>query len=73
VKIDYYDLGGKLLKTQIIKGITLMDKDSDRWAATSREMLNHQTRHKSMFVADSARAGVSVPESTFTLRNLERE
>jgi hypothetical protein len=73
VKIDYYDLSGKLLKTQLIKGITLMDKDADRWAATSREMLNHQTRHKSMFVADSAKAGVVVPESTFTLRNLERE
>jgi len=73
VKIDYYDLAGKLLKTQLIKGITLMDKEHDRWAATSREMLNHQTRHKSMFVANSAKAGVTVPDTTFTLRNLERE
>jgi hypothetical protein len=73
VKIVYYDLGGKLLKTQSIKGITLMDKDDDRWAATSREMVNHQTKHKSTFVANSAKAGVTVPSTTFTLRNLESE
>lgn len=73
VKIDYYDLGGKLLKTQSIKGITLMDKDDGRWAASFREMTNHQTRHKSTFVANSAKAGVAVPAATFTLRNLESE
>ena len=73
VKIDYYDLVGNLLKTQLIKGITLMEKDKDRWAATSREMINHQTEHKSIFVATSATAGVDLPDATFTLRNLERE
>lgn len=73
VKIDYYDLAGKQLKTQLIKGITLMDKEMDRWAATSREMINHQTEHKSIFVATSANAGIKLPDATFTLRNLERE
>ena len=73
VKIDYYDLGGKLLKTQMIKGITLMDKDDSRWAATVREMVNHQTKHKSTFVANSAKAGVTIPATTFTLRHLESE
>ncbi len=73
VKIDYYDLSGKLLKTQTVKGITLMDKENGRWAATQRDMLNHQTRHRSSFVANSARAGIAIPESTFTLRNLESE
>jgi hypothetical protein len=73
VKIDYYDLGGKLLKTQSIKGITLMDKGDDRWAATFREMRNHQTKHRSTFVANSAKAGLAVPDSTFSLRNLESE
>ena len=73
VKIDYYDLTGKLLKTQFIKGITLMDKDNGRWAATSREMFNRQTNHKSSFLANSAKADISVPEATFTLRNLESE
>jgi hypothetical protein len=73
VKIDYYDLAGKLLKTQLIKGITLMDKEKDRWAATSREMINYQTEHKSIFIATSANAGIKVADATFTLRNLERE
>lgn len=73
VKIDYYDLSGKLLKTQNIKGITLMDKENGRWAATTREMVNHQTNHKSTFLANSARAGIAIPATTFTLRNLESE
>lgn len=73
VKIDYYDLAGKLLKTQFVKGISLMDKENGRWAAQLREMVNHQTRHKSTFVADTAKAGHPIPDSTFTLRTLERE
>lgn len=73
VKIDYYDLAGALLKTQLVKGITQMGKDGSRWAATSREMVNHQTRHRSAFVANAAKADIAIPESTFTLRNLERE
>lgn len=73
VKIDYYDLSGKLLKTQHVKGITLMDKENDRWAAGTREMVNHQTKHKSTFLANSAKAGIAIPETTFSLRNLESE
>ncbi len=73
VKIDYYDLKDKLLKTQIIKGIILMDKENDRWAASVREMSNHQSKHKSTFVANSAKADITIPKDTFTLRNLEIE
>lgn len=73
VKIDYYDLSGRLLKTQLVKDIRLMDKAADRWAANVREMVNHQTGHRSTFVATSARAGVDIPERTFTLRHLEAE
>lgn len=73
VKIDYYDLSGKLLKTQLVKGVTLMDKEQGRWAASLREMRNHQTGHKSTFVANAAKAGIVIPDATFTSRHLESE
>jgi len=50
-----------------------MDKENGRWAATSREMINHQTNHKTAFLANSAKADIVIPEATFTLRNLESE
>jgi hypothetical protein len=73
LKTEYYDLAGNLLKTQNVRDIILVDKENRRWVANYREMINHQSRHKTLFVADRHTTDVSVNNQTFSLRNLEKE
>lgn len=72
-KVEYYDLSNKLLKTQSIRNIILVDRDHNRWVANYREMTNHQNGHKTLFVADKYSTEVVITNKTFSLRNLETE
>ena len=71
-KVEYYDLAGRLLKTQLIGGHTLVEPDTQRWFAKSREMTNHQSGHRTTIDAEKADA-VAIPDDLFTTRYLERE
>lgn len=73
VKTEYYDVTGRLLKTQIVRGITLVDPEVHRWAPKYKEMVNHQTGHKTVVTADSYTTATKVTPDTYTLRALERE
>jgi hypothetical protein len=73
VKTVYYDVTGRLLKTQIVRGITLVDPEVHRWAPTYKEMVNHQTGHKTIVTADSYTTATKITPDTYTLRALERE
>ena len=72
-KVEYYDLAGRLLKTQSISGHQLVDPDTQRWFALRREMINHQTGHKTILVFERIETGVPAADDLFTTRNLERE
>jgi len=72
-RVEYYDLSGRLLKTQLVTGHKLVEPDTHRWMALRREMTNQQTGHKTVFTFDTVEAGVSVPPDLFTTRYLERE
>lgn len=73
VKVEYYDLAGRLLKTQMIGKHTLVEPDKQRWFALHREMINHQTGHKTVLNFDRAESGVPVADELFTTRYVERE
>jgi hypothetical protein len=73
VKTEYYDVAGRLLKTQIVRGITLVEPQANRWAPTYKEMVNHQTGHKTIVNADSYTTDAKITPQTFTLRALERD
>lgn len=73
LKTVFYDVTGRLLKTQTVKGLVLIDADTNRWAATYKEMLNNQTNHRTIAVAESHTTDVKVTDSTFSLRALERD
>lgn len=73
VKTEYYDVSGRLLKTQIVRGITLVEPEAHRWAPKYKEMVNHQTGHKTIVNADSYTTDAKVTPDTFTLRALERD
>jgi hypothetical protein len=73
VKTEYYDVTGRLLKTQLVRGITLVDAEAQRWAPKYKEMVNHQTNHKTIVNADSYTTDTKVTADTYTLRALERD
>ncbi|MGH8536354.1 MAG: outer membrane lipoprotein-sorting protein [Gammaproteobacteria bacterium] len=72
-KVEYSDLSGRLLKTQIVRGIILVEPDTSRWTAIYKEMVNHQTGHKTIFNADQYSTDVTIASDMFSLRTLERE
>jgi hypothetical protein len=73
VKTEYYDVTGRLLKTQIVRGIMLVDPEANRWAPKYKEMVNHQTNHKTIVKSDSYTTDVSITPQTYSLRALERD
>jgi outer membrane lipoprotein-sorting protein len=72
-KVTYYDLSGRLLKTQLVTHHELVEPDTQRWIAKQREMTNHQTGHKTVLRFDRLEPGVDVPDDRFSIRYLERE
>jgi hypothetical protein len=72
-KVEYYDLTGRLLKTQTVGKHKLVDQAKDRWFALYREVNNHQTGHKTVLNFSLAESGVPAPEELFSTRTIERE
>lgn len=72
-KVEYYDLSGRLMKTQLVSKHKLLEPDTQRWTAMHREMINQQTGHKTIFNFDKVEADVTVSDDLFTTRYLERE
>jgi len=71
-KVEYYDLPGRLLKTQLAGRHQLVEPDKGRWFVMYREMTNHQTGHRTAITASKAEA-VAIPDDSFTTRYLESE
>ncbi len=72
-KVEYYDISGRLLKTQRITQHQLVEPATARWFALRREMTNHQTAHQTVLHFDKVEAGVAAPDDQFTTRYVERE
>jgi hypothetical protein len=72
-KAEYYDGSGRLLKTQLVPNVKEIDPKSHKWWAVRREVINHQTGHRTELVFDVLDASQSVPDDFFTTRYLERE
>ena len=47
-KVEYYDLAGRLLKTQTVSRHELVEPQKARWFALQREMTNHQNGHRTV-------------------------
>jgi hypothetical protein len=72
-KVEYFDLAGRLLKTQRVTEHKLVEPDTQRWIALRRQMTNHQTGHSTDFSFDKLEPGVELPDDLFSIRYLERE
>lgn len=71
-KVEYYDVAGRLLKTQLVRRHTPVPNEAGKWFALSREMTNHQTSHRTSFTVDRLRTDVPVTDEMFTTRWIER-
>jgi hypothetical protein len=72
-KVEYYDLAGRLLKTQRVAKHQLVEPQKARWFALYREMTNHQSGHKTTLDVSKVDANVATSDEMFTTRYIERE
>ena len=61
-KVEYYDLAGRLLKTQRVTKPQVVDAKAGRWFPLSREMTNHQTGHKTTLNVLKLETDVPTPD-----------
>jgi hypothetical protein len=71
-KVDYYDLAGRLWKTQTVSRPQLVEPQKGRWFPLVREMVNHQSGHRTIITATRLVPDIAVPDETFTTRYIER-
>jgi outer membrane lipoprotein-sorting protein len=71
-KVEYYDLAGRLLKTQQVTKHQLVEPAKQRWFALQREMMNQQTGHRTVFTIADIDASAPAPDDAFTTRSIER-
>lgn len=71
-KVDYYDLAGRLWKTQTVSRPQLVEPQKGRWFPAVREMVNHQSGHRTVITATKLVPDIAVPDDTFTTRYIER-
>jgi hypothetical protein len=72
-KAEYYDGSGRLLKTQMVPAVKEVDAKVHKWWAVRREVINHQTGHRTTLIFDVLDATQVVSDDFFTTRYLERE
>jgi outer membrane lipoprotein-sorting protein len=72
-KVQYYDPSGELIKTQMISQDKLIEPSAHRWFPLLREMVNHQTGHKTIISFEQVTSSVPIPDSTFTTRYMVDE
>jgi uncharacterized protein len=72
-KVEYYDLAGRLWKTQHVSRHEQVEPQKGRWFALQREMTNHQNGHRTVITMTKVTPGVAVPDDTFTTRYIERD
>ena len=71
-KVEYYDLAGRLLKTQRVTKPQVVDAKAGRYFPMLREMTNHQTGHKTTLNVLKLETNVPTPDELFTTRYIER-
>jgi len=71
-RIQYFDAGGALLKTQTVTEHKQVDPGGNGWLALRREMVNHRTQHKTQLVFSNVLVGQAIPDRFFTTRTLEK-
>jgi hypothetical protein len=72
-KVVYLDASGRALKTQTATQHEAVGKDGKHWLARRRDMLNHDTGHRTVLVLDRIDTTTPVPDSAFRVQAIERD
>jgi hypothetical protein len=72
-KVAYYDTNNALLKTQLVSEVRQVEPGRQRWTALRREMTNHQTGHKTLYLFDRFDLDLSLQDAWFSTRRLEEQ
>jgi outer membrane lipoprotein-sorting protein len=72
-KVAYYDTNNALLKTQLVFEIREVEPARQRWTTMRRQMTNHQTGHKTLYLFDRFDLDRSLQDAWFSTRRLEEQ
>jgi uncharacterized protein len=72
-KQEGYDLQGKLFKRLIAQDIRQVDVALGRWQPMVTEMINLESRHRTVLAYQDFKANVGVEQALFTTRSLEKD
>lgn len=72
-KVEYFDAGGALLKTQLTFDVKMVEPGTGRWMPMRRQMTNRQTGHQTIYQFDRFDVRKDLAESTFSVRHLEED
>jgi len=72
-KVEYYDTRNALLKTQTTFDIRAAQPDPGRWMPMRRQMINHQTGHRTLYQFDRFEVSKGLKDTDFTARRLEEQ
>lgn len=65
-RVDYLDDGGRVLKTQTTSGHERVDAARNRWVVREREMVDHDSGHRTRIVMDRYDAKTPIPDRVFS-------
>lgn len=72
-KVEYYDTSDVLLKTQLTFDVKEVEPQKHRWLPMRREMTNHQTGHKTLYVFENFTVKTGLDDTAFSARKLEEQ
>lgn len=72
-KVEYYDSDNALLKTQTTFDVRETQPDPGRWMPMRRQMVNHQTGHRTSYQFDLFEVSKTLVEAEFVARRLEEQ
>ena len=67
-KAECYDTAGRLLKTQVVPEVTEVDAVNHKWWALRREIVNHQTGHRTILMFEKLDSTKPSPKDYSTTR-----
>jgi outer membrane lipoprotein-sorting protein len=72
-KVAYYDTNNAPLKTQLVLEMREVEPARQRWTTLRREMTNHQTGHKTLYLFERFDLDPGLQDAWFSTRRLEEQ
>jgi hypothetical protein len=71
LKVEYFNENNELIKTQKTGDHKLLEAQPPRWIAQKREMINHESGHKTIVLITKTDTEKALADTLFTARSIE--